>query len=49
MRLVQDDDVIETLLEPITARRTDCFQELAGADTTSAMPMDATRRWKAAP
>ena len=51
MRLVYDDDMIETLrrIEPITRSTYGFYQGLADADTTSAMPMPAKRRWKVAP
>jgi hypothetical protein len=51
MRVVQDDDVIEALSSDRADHRVDerILPRTRRADTTTAMPMDATRRWNAAP
>ena len=50
MRRVDDDHVVETLASDRADQATyGCCHGLAGAETTSAMPMPASRRWKTSP
>ena len=51
MRLVDDDHVVETLSSDRADHALDerILPGTRGADRTSAMPIPATRRWKAAP
>ena len=51
MRLVHDDHVIETLSPDRADQAFDVrsCHGLAGAETTSAMPMPSSRRWKTSP